>query len=217
MIAATDVEPELLDYLARDFCLGDLCRSGSWAEWVILAPDSNWEIADLQQLHTALEDTMSALDDAGFDSYDLLSGYRFRRSQGIYLPGELGILARVLHDRQEIVLADGALTKQWGFYIYHELGHVADRRLEHRLTTEFQRLTLGEMVNGKTADGFWINRFALESPEEATADAFALWIVLNHTTNPQPVFWLKPEDSDYEKIAAVMDRVLKEIAGHSHE
>jgi hypothetical protein len=214
MIAGTNVEPDLLDYLANHFCLGDLCRSGSWAEWIILAPDSTWEIADLLQLRTVLNDTMNALNDAGFDGYGLLSGYRFRHSQGIYLPGELGILARVHHEEQEIVLSDGALRKQWGFYMYHELGHVADRRLGSGLMHEFQRLTRGGVVveGRKTADGYWLNRFAREKPEEATADAFALWIVLNHTNNPQPVLWLKPEDTSYETITGVMDSVLQGIA-----
>lgn len=78
------------------------------------------------------------------------------------------------------------------------------------LRHEFQRSTPGEQRAGneQTTGGFWINRFALQSSAEATADAFALWIVLYHTTNPQPVFWLKPEDTDYELIAGVMDGVL---------
>jgi hypothetical protein len=219
MIAGTNVEPELLDYLSGSFCAGDLCRSESWAEWIILAPDSSWKIADLQQLHTALKDTISALDEAGYDGYNLLSGYRFRHSRGVYLPEELGILARVDHEQQEIVLAEGALRRQWGFYIYHELGHVVDRRLEHALTNEFQRLTSGGHGVGdrKTADGFWLNKAAREKPGEAAADAFALWTVLNHTNNPQPVLWLKPEDTSYETITGVMDSVLKGIAKRIQE
>ena len=219
MLAGTDVEAELLDYLAGNFCAGDLCRSGSWTEWIILAPDSTWEIADLQRMRTALKDTMIALDEAGFDGFNLLSGYRFRHSRGVYLPGELGILARVDHEQQEIVLAEGALRRQWGFYIYHELGHVVDRRLEHALTNEFQRLTSGVHGVGdrKTTAGFWLNQAAREKPGEAAADAFALWIVLNHTNTPQPVLWLKPEDTSYETITGVMDSVLQAIARRNQE
>ena len=214
VIARLNSEAELQNYLANNFCAGGLCRSGSWTEWVILDTESRWQTADLQLLRTALLVTISALDDAGFDGYDLLSGYRFRHSRGVYLPGELGILARVDHEQQEVVLAEGALMKQWGFYIYHELGHIVDRRLEHQLTDKFQTLTLGEnALNGSiTADGFWLSKAARERPEEAAADAFALWIVLNHTTNPHPVLWLKPEDAKYETIAGIMDSVVRWIS-----
>jgi len=213
-IARTNVDADLLDYLVNNFCAGGLCRSGSWTEWVILNTQSSWEIADLQLLHTALLVTMRALDDAGFGGYSLLSGYRFRHSRGVYLPGELGILARVDHEKQEVVLADGALRKQWGFYIYHELGHIVDKRLAQLLTYEFQRLAHGDkdVGDGKTADGFWLNKAARERPAEATADAFALWIVLNHTTNPRPVIWLRPEGTNYETIAGVMDSVIQGIS-----
>ena len=199
MIAETITETQTLDYLANHFCSGGLCRSSSWTEWVNLDADSSWEIDDLQLLHTALLVTMRALDDASFDGYSLLSGYRFRHSRGVYLPGELAILARVEHEQHDVVLADGALRKQWGFYIYHELGHIVDRRLKLQLTNEFQKLTKGENNEGnrKTVDGFWLNKAARDRPEEATADAFALWIFLNYTTNPQPVLWLKPQDTHY--------------------
>ena len=48
-----------------------------------------------------------------------------------------------------------------------------------------------------------------------TADAFALWIVLHHTTNPQPVFWMKPEGAHYETIAGVMDSAMQRIAANN--
>ena len=215
MSAATTNGPELRAYLEGPFCSGGLCRSGSWTEWVIVAPDSVWKVEELQVVHTALTTTIGALDEKGLDGRALLGGYRFRRSQGTYLPGTLGQVALVQHDTREIRLSDRALRTQSGFHIYHELGHVVDRRLQQALTREFQRLTLGEegIDSRKTAGGFWLDQFARDRPEEATADAFALWIILNHTTGPEPVFWMKPDEANYDTIAAVMDRVLSRITG----
>jgi hypothetical protein len=103
---------------------------------------------------------------------------------------------------------------QWGFFLYHELAHVADIRLDHALTREFQRATLGEAGVGseQTAGGFWLDEFARDEPGEAMADAFALWVMLYHTNDPQPVFWRKPEDADYKKIAQVMETALQRAA-----
>jgi hypothetical protein len=212
---SSTITPELLTYLEGPFCSGGLCRSGSWTEWAIVAPDSVWKVEELQLLHTALTTTIGALDEKGLDGRALLSGYRFRRSQGTYLPGKLGQVALVQHDTREIRLSDRALHTQSGFHIYHELGHVVDRRLQQALTREFQRLTLGEegIDSRKTAGGFWLDQFARDRPEEATADAFALWIILNHTTGPEPVFWMKPDEANYDTIAAVMDRILSRITG----
>lgn len=211
---SSTIAPELLAYLEGPFCSGGLCRSGSWAEWVILAPDSIWKVEELQTVHFALATTIGALDEAGLDGRALLNGYRFRRSQGAYLPGELGRTALVQHETREIWLADRALATRSGFHIYHEMGHVVDRRLDQALTREFQRLTLGEEGVGsrKTADGFWLDKFARDRAEEATADAFALWVILNHTTSPQPVFWNKPEEAHCEMIAAVMNTAVGHIA-----
>lgn len=209
----TAVDPAVLSYLEDEFCADDLCPSGTWTAWIILTPDNAWTVTELQTVRRALLTTRAALDGAGFDEQALLRGYRFRNIPRIYLNVRRGVLGRVLHDSQEIILADGALQKQWGFYLYHELGHVVDLRLQRSLTREFHRHAAAgtEADSSRTADGFWLDSVARENHAEATADAFALWIMLYHTTDPQPVFWNKPDEADFGAIAAVLDDALQHV------
>ena len=210
----TAVAPGVLHYLENEFCAPDLCPDGTWSAWIILTPDNAWTVAELQTVRRTLLTTRAALNSTGFDGQALLAGYRFRNVPRIYLNVRRGVLGRVLHDSHEIILADGALQKQWGFYLYHELGHIVDLRLDRLLTREFNRRAAGGAGAGssRTADGFWLDSVARENHPEATADAFALWIMLYHTDDPRPVFWNKPHEASFAAIAAVLDNVLRHIA-----
>jgi hypothetical protein len=209
------VSPQLANYLEKEFCQDGLCQVGNWQGWIILAPDSMWSVEELAQVRETLLTTIQALDAAGFDGQALLSGYRFRRHHAEYIDDVPGRIARIYHETGEIALADTAFIRLWGWYPYHELGHVIDRRLDSEPRARFHALAGSKAIPGseETADGFWMNEHARFDHGESAADAIALWIVMRYTDNPKPVFWLIPNDTDYEMIAATMEQVLVEIAG----
>jgi hypothetical protein len=200
-------------YLDTAFCRDGLCAPGDWEAWIILGPDSKWTVEELKQVRETLLTTIKALDGAGFDGHDLLSGTRFRRHHAEFIDDVPGRIARIHHEAGEIALADTAFIRLWGWYPYHELGHVIDRRLDSEPRRRFHALIGSEAIPGseKTADGFWMNEHARFDHGESAADAIALWIVMRYTDNPKPVFWLIPNDTDYEKIAATMEQVIYEI------
>lgn len=201
-------------YLDQEFCRDSLCAPGGWQAWIILEPDSILQEAELEMVRETLLTSIRALDEAGFDGRSLLSGYRFRRYHGEYVDGDPGSIGRLYHETQEVVLADTAFMRLWGFYLYHEIGHIVDRRLGSEPRRRFHR-AIGSTRNDKdqqTADGYWMNDHARSDHGEAAADAIALWIVMRYTDNPRPVYWLMPNDTDYEQIAGQMEAVLLEIA-----
>lgn len=203
----------LAHYLDTAFCRESLCAPGDWGAWIILEPSSQWTVEELTQVRNTLLITIKALDEAGFDGQALLSGYRFRRLHGEPADHAPGRIARVHHDAAVIALADEAFLRLWGWYVYHELGHVIDLRLDREPQRRFHALIDSRSIPGseETAAGFWLNEHARFDHGESAADAIALWIVMRYTDHPRPVFWLMPNDTDYEKIAGTMEKVLYEI------
>jgi hypothetical protein len=214
-LAPAGAAPEAAHYLEAQFCRESLCEGGNWEAWIILTPDGQWTIEELEQVRVTLLTTIRALDEAGFDGHALLSGYRFSRFNGEYIDGVEGRIARIYHDSEEIALADTAFMRLWGWYPYHELGHAIDRRLNSEPRRLFHEAAGSTSAPGseQTADGYWLNEHARFDFGESAADAIALWIVTGCTDNPKPVFWLMPNDSDYETIAQTMGTILNELGG----
>jgi hypothetical protein len=147
-------------------------------------------------------------------SQALLASYRFRRYHGQFVDGVDGRIALVRHADKEIILADTAFMRLWGYYSYHELDHVVDKSLNRELSRHFHALASNELGadSQATPDGFWLNEHARTHTEEATADAFAIWVFLRYTENPKPVFWHTPNTVDYQQIVDTMDQALRQIA-----
>jgi hypothetical protein len=181
--------------------------------WFIHSEDSRWREDEMEMVSETLETTIFALNEAGFDGQTLLDGYRFRRYDGQFVDGVDGRIALVRHGSKEIILADTAFMRLWGYYIYHELGHVVDKRLDRKLSQQFHMLASDQADDSSvmTPDGFWLNEHARTDREEATADAFALWVVLRYTENPRPVFWHTPNTIDYDVIVQALDETMQEI------
>jgi hypothetical protein len=185
-----------------------------WESWFIHSETSQWSVSEMEMVRETLANTSSALDEAGFDSWSLLAGYRFRRYHGQFVDGVDGRIALVRHTSKEVLLADTAFARLWGYYIYHELGHVVDKRLGRELSLQFHTLAANDAGSGSqmTPDGYWLNEHARTDREEAAADAFALWVVLRHTENPRPVFWNTPNTINYETIVQTVEETLRQIA-----
>lgn len=181
-------------------------------DWIIDSRDSRWTVEELELVNFVLRNTFKALENAGFDGQELLNGYRFRRQQGEFVDGVDGRIALVRHQKREVILADSAFLRLQGFYIYHELGHIVDKRLDRELTQHFHEATGAANwdASHSTADGYWLNEHARADREEATADAFALWVVLNYTDNYKPVFWNTPNTINYEEILNTMEDAIQQ-------
>ena len=89
-----------------------------------------------------------------------------------------------------------------------------EKRLDRGLSRHFHALAANEATGNSqvTPDGYWLNEHARTDREEATADAFALWVVLRYTENPKPIFWNMPNTADYEAIAQLLEESLRHIA-----
>ena len=177
--------------------------------WFVHAQDSQWQSEEVALVQGVLARTIKALDEAGYDGRALFAGYRFRRYAGEYVNGVQGQIALVRHNSQEIILGDAAFVRLWGYYIYHELGHVVDKRTGRALSDAFQAQIGGDGVG--TPDGYWLNDHARGDREEGTADAFALWITMRYTDNPRPVFAHIPNDTDYEQIVSAFETAMAAI------
>lgn len=177
--------------------------------WFVHAADSQWQPGEIAMVQKTLETTITALDDAGFEGRAIFEGYRFRRYAGEYVNGVEGQIALVRHNSQEIILGDAAFVRLWGYYIYHELAHVVDKRTGRALSDAFQA-HVGSDGAG-TPDGYWLNDHARGDREEGTADAFALWIVMRYTDNPKPVFAGMANDTDYEQIVSAIETAMAAI------
>ena len=119
----------------------------------------------------------------------------------------------------EIMLANGAFERLHGFYIYHELGHAVDRQLDrlpseayHRIAGDSQEETIEESNTWATTTGFWLRYHGRDDREEATADAFAWW-VMAQAGQPKPFFPGTPVTTDYDEIASAIAEAMREAAG----
>lgn len=198
-------------YFVNTFCQGELCPAAEAGRWLIFAEDGAWTVEEAEQVRRALLDVFAALAAAGEDGSELLDGYRFRRYASEYVDGVPGRVARVNHGELEIVLSDTAFLRQQGFYIYHELGHAVDGRLDRRLSAHFHGHTGGGPTAGgswQTADNFWIRPEGRDDREEAAADAFAVWVMVERAGLRKPVFPGAPMATDHAAIAAAAESAL---------
>ena len=63
----------------------------------------------------------------------------------------------------------------------------------------------------KTTDGFWLRYHGRDDREEATADAFAWW-VMDQAGQPQPFFPGTPVTTDYADVAQSIEDALRTAA-----
>jgi len=182
--------------------------------WFIEDGTSHWTAAEREMVNQVIARTVTALEEGGFDGDQLLAGYRFRRVAGEHVDEELGLVALVNHNDQVINLADSAFLRMGGFYIYHELGHVVDRQLDRELSQVFHAQVGGSRAaEWQTADGYWMREHAHQDREEATADAFALWVTSQLEGFRKPIFAGTPLDADYQGIIDAMATALLDVSG----
>jgi hypothetical protein len=184
--------------------------------WFLVDETSHWSDDEMVVVEEIMARTWAALDNIGLDGQNLLEGYRFRRAAAEFVPGGERLLAVVDHQHMEIVLADGAFKRLHGFYIYHELGHAIDHRLErlpseayHRLASQGQEEAAEAGDKWSTTDGFWLRYPGRDHREEATADAIAWW-VMSQASQPKPFFAGTPLTADYDGIAQTIEAALLE-------
>lgn len=180
-------------------------------QWFIFSAEQPWADDELEMTGAILAAVIDALDRQGMDGQEMLHGYRFRRHHGEHVPDYPGGIAVVNHNTQEITLADAAFKRLHGFYIMHELGHIVDRRTGRQLTETFHTLAGSDQEKRSTAPGFWLNRHAENDLEEATADAFALWIMSIYDRDYRPVFAYTPQTTDYTSISNYLVTAIMEI------
>lgn len=182
--------------------------------WLIEDESSRWAPEEVAIVESILRKSIGALDNAGLDGSLLLEGYRFRRWDGEFAKDKDGWAAVVNHDDQEIFLADTIFLPGNEFFIYHELGHVVNRRSGGSLSDNFHSLI--EQIDGivirhdwTTAEGFWFRGQAHIHRNEAIADAFALWVWMSagHET---PNFHDTPDTVQWNNIIALFENALDE-------
>lgn len=195
--------------IEQSSCSPPVCDESGWQQWIIVTPESTWKAEELVMLEGILTAVIESLNQQGLDGHGLISGYRFFRQPGEYLVDRPGHIAVVNHTSQEIILADAAFKRLRGFYIIHELGHVVDQRTGRDLSTTFHTQIGSDLEKRATADGFWLNLHAENDLEEATADAFALWIMATYAPGYQPIFAYMPLAVDYAGIKAALDVALE--------
>lgn len=181
----------------------------------IVDDNSTWTDADMAMVSQVISNTLGALSRAGLNGADLIDGYRFRRYTGEYVDGQQGLVGAADHGAQVVVLSDSAFKRLNGFYIYHELGHVVDSRLDRRLSEAFHSQIGAESNdagNWQTKDGFWMRAQTRDDREEATADAFALWVTVYFAGSKTPVFAGMPLDVQVEGIAQAAGEAITLIA-----
>ena len=181
--------------------------------WLIENQNSKWQVEEQEHLREILALSIKALDDAGLSGEELLGGYRFSRWDGEYAKDQEGKIALVNHTDREIILSDSIMAPENAFFIYHELGHVVNRRSGDALTEKFHGLT--EQIDGivirhdwTTAEGYWIRGQAHIKRSEATADAFALWVLMGYGDEAAPNFFDTPESAQHEAIIRLFDQAL---------
>ncbi len=200
-------DPQIVKTLEDNF--------SDWQQWIILTPEHPWEPEELILLSEIITAVTSSLDEQGFDSQTILKGYRFKRQHGEYITDHEGRLAVVNHTTQEITLTDAAFKRLHGFYIIHELGHALDHRTGRQLTATFHNFAGSDMLAQQTAPDFWLNIASETDLEEATADAFALWIMSTHDAGYKPVFAFTPTTTNYEAIIQTFDLSLSNVIANN--
>ncbi len=187
---------------------GDVAgATADWQLWFIGDVGQEWTSEELIMVREALSYTSKTLNQAGIDGHLLLKGYRFRRASGEFVDPDTRMIAVVKHDIQEIWLADAAFRRLEGFYIYHELGHAVDLRLNRELSQAYHHQTNGGTIEEgsfskwQSGDGYWLRPHGRDVREEATADALALLALSQSGSFLRPVFGGTPLDVDYDGIA----------------
>jgi hypothetical protein len=214
--AEANLSPAAKAYLESAFA--DL---GGWQNWIAADAAGDWSVGELVRVRGSLAGAIGALNGLGLDGRALLSGYRFGRHDGEYVDDRPYRLAAVNHGEQIITLADFAFGDGSGFTLYHELGHVIDQRLGRRLSARFHELigSGGEadgVENGDgTADGYWLRAQSRTNPLEATADAFAVWVIVGSNGHDGPVFRDTPETTSYTGIARALQAAMLHAAAES--
>jgi hypothetical protein len=180
--------------------------TADWQLWFTGDVGQEWTSEELNMIREALSNTSKTLNQAGIDGHQLLSGYRFRRAAGEFVDPDSRKIAIVKHDIQEIWLADAAFSRLQGFYIYHELGHAVDHRLNRGLSQAYHHQTNGGTIEEgsfskwQSGDGYWLRPHGRDVREEATADALALLTMSQSGSVLRPVFGGTPLDVDYDGI-----------------
>jgi hypothetical protein len=193
--------------------------AGERSERFIVDDTSRWTADELVVVNRVLTHTFQALNDVGLDGRLLLDDYRFRRVSGEHIDEALGLIGLVNHDTHIISLSDAAFVRLGGFYIYHELGHAIDHQLGRELSDQFhaQIIAMAGTDNitavGGTADGYWLRAHAHEVREEATADAFALWVGSEQADMRRPIFAGTPLNADYDGIVNALVIAMVAING----
>jgi len=182
--------------------------------WLITDEDSHWSVDEVEVLQRALQYTLAALAANGIDGVALLDGYRFRHEAGPYVGDVEGRMGTIDHNVGIIMLSDRAFTVLNGFAIYHELGHAVDNQLNGQLSEGFQRYTGGPEISGdnnqwRTADNYWLRLQGRNDRAEATADAFAVLVMVSYAGVNRPVFAHEPITTDYDGISAAITLALQ--------
>lgn len=206
---AAEVNPSEMTIPPND----ELITETTPSSWFLTDPASPWTPLELATVGQIRSQTIQALNENGLDGEELLEGYRFHRFLGQYVDHVEGQLAIVDHEKEEIVLADGAFERHHGFNIYHELGHVVDHRLGRQLSQRYHEVAGSDRAqspdNWQTADGYWLRYHGRDDREEATADAFALWVLASQSGTWKPVFYGTPLTVDYNGIVTAIEVALR--------
>lgn len=193
--------------------------TGDASHWFGTHERTSWTVEELRILREILVEVIDALNTVDVDGNALLGDYRFRRDPGHYADSITGRMAKVDHNEMVITLSDTSFLRQQGFTIYHELGHAVDFRLGRNLSAGFHHLVGSDEESSeltwKTADNFWIRQEGRDDREEAAADAFAVWVMVEHAGLQQPVFPRAPISTDYDGIAQAVETVLKDLPSGS--
>ena len=195
--------------IAQDESVATLAEKDEIEYWLITDVESLWSAEEIQILQRILEDTFRVLEANGIDGMALLDGYRFRHISNPYVGEVEGLMGRIDHNVKEITLSDKAFTVLHGFAIYHELGHAVDYRLNRQLSEGFHNITGGVEISkdGKvwqTAENFWLRVQGRDDREEATADAFAVLVMVKYAGLKPPLFARQPVTTDYDGISEAM-------------
>ncbi len=185
------------------------------AYWLITDEESRWTAEEIEILQRVLQNTFAALAANGIDGMALLDGYRFRRDASLFIDDVEGRMGIIDHNVGEITLSDKAFTVLHGFAIYHELGHAVDYRMDRQLSEAFHRHTGGPEISEdggqwQTADDYWLRLQGRDDREEATADAFAVLVMVSHAGLKQPVFAHQPVTTDYAGISTALALALQD-------
>ena len=226
---ASPIVPAALVTIDRPASIAAAPPAKEQPEWFVFDDESRWTADELAAVNQVLDHTFQALDEVGLDGQLLLAEYRFTRVSGEHMDEALGLVGLVNHDTHIISLADAAFVRLGGFYIYHELGHAVDHQLGRVLSDNFharaaemagvadseggQVVLENEGAGWQTANGYWLRAHAREVREEATADAFALWVGGEQANMRRPIFAGTPLNADYDGIGEALEVAILAVNG----